>query len=278
MKIHIVIPFLLLLLDGCRQPNNEKNRPGSAKPASIYDSPATALAKPANRKFIRSAEMKFRVKDLDETSRVIEKIIKKENGFLIYTHFSNTIENTTVVSVSRDSSIETIYYTIGNTITFRIPAVGFDSVLQQVAALTDFLDFRTVKAEDVSLQMISVNPATKHADPGNTENSHEWRDNTELSGFYLNDQISYSTVNLLIYQRQSLKRTMIANTANIKTYIPGFGTRIMDAFLDGWNRVEELALFIIRFWAIIGLLLVFYFFYRKYGRHIQALLTKKNNL
>lgn len=276
MRIFITIPIILLLLAGCHQQDNEKNKPGSTKPLAIDDSTATELTKPANRKFIRSAEVKFRVEDLHQTSRAIETIVKREKGFLTYTNFSNTVDNTSAVSVSRDSSLETVYYTIGNTITFRVPTVSFDTVLREVEALADFLDYRIVKADDVSFQMLSNDLAVKHSVSGNKKNNREQADNAEVSNLYLNDQLSYSTINLLISQRQSIKRTMIANVGNIKAYTPGFGTRMIDALLEGWSRVEELALFIIRFWAIIGLVLGLYFIYRRLGHRLRAQVKKKS--
>ncbi len=276
MRILIAIPIILLLLAGCHQQDAEKSKHSSAMPLAIDDSTASELTKPANRKFIRSAEVKFRVEDLHKTSQAIEEMVKGEKGFLIYTNFSNTVDNTSVVSVSRDSSLETVYYTIGNTITFRVPTVRFDTVLRQVEALADFLDYRIVKADDVSFQMLSNDLAVKRSVSGNKKNNREQADNAAVSNLYLNDQLSYSTVSLLISQRQSLKRTMIANAANIKAYTPGFGTKMIDALLEGWSRVEELALFIIRFWAIIGLVLGLYFFYRRYGHRLRTPLKKKS--
>ncbi|OIR06951.1 hypothetical protein GALL_108570 [mine drainage metagenome] len=280
MKKYLAIVIIIALpaIFGCNQKNNE-TKIINPDTTDITDTVKKSIAaiengKASDRKFIRTAEIKFKVQDVPQATANIDSLIKKNQGFIIYTNLSSDINNTTLTTISKDSSLETIYFTVSNNITVRIPNSKFDSTLKEIASLIDFLDYKIIKADDISFQVLSNNLTLKRASSGGkkqiaaSEGSSAYKqeeaDNAKVSNLYLNDQLKYSTINLIFSQRQSIKRNIIPNNKGIAEYTPGIGSKMVDSIKSGWGLVEALILFIIQLWAIILLAVAVYFFVRKF--------------
>ncbi len=112
-------------------------------------SSAARTDKDKGRKFIRTATMKFRVNNVIKSTYKIEEITAGFDGFVTYTNLASEMDNQTIVPISADSSLETIFFTVSNTFTLRVPNTNLDSTLRTFARLIDYLDYRTIEASDV---------------------------------------------------------------------------------------------------------------------------------
>ena len=128
---------------------------GIAAKAPISTSAAVENNKDSVHKFIWTADLKFKVKDVVKSTYTIENITNVHGGFVTYTNLSSTIENVTATPTSADSSLETTFYTPVNEITIRVPNTKLDTTLKDIAKTVDNLNFRVIKAEDVSLQILA---------------------------------------------------------------------------------------------------------------------------
>jgi hypothetical protein len=255
----------------------------------ISSSAAVEDLKDTTRKFIRTADMRFRVKNVLNATYAIESIAKQFDGFVTYTQLSSSIDRKTVIPVSADSSLETIYHTVVNDITLRVPNTKLDTTLKTISSLIDYLDYRTIRAEDVALAMLNNRLAQDRAAKSGKrlENAideqgkklrettsaeellsrkEEQKDAARIANFTLQDKINFSTVTLNIYQRQTLKRELIANDKNIDEYKPGFGTRILDALKWGWKLIENIFVFLAHIWGLLVVVLVAFILYKMFWR------------
>ncbi|UEG48954.1 DUF4349 domain-containing protein [Ferruginibacter lapsinanis] len=278
--------------------NNNKYSPeespamaDSATTNYISSSAAVENNKDSTRKFIRTADLKFKVKDVIRSTYDIENIVSQQSGFVTYTNLTSTIDNITTVLVSADSSLETTAYTVTNSITLRVPNIRLDTTLKEIAKNIDYLDYRIIKAEDVALQILSNNLAQKRfvknterlsyaidnrgkklAETTNAEellsNKEEQSDNAKIANLSMADQINFSTVNISMYQRQAIKRALIANDKNIDAYEPGFGRKILEAIKYGWKMFEAFFVFVTKLWWVFLLGLIVYIMYKKINRKI----------
>jgi len=285
---------VLLFSCGPSQRNYEEQAPAavpdSSSSAYVSSSAATENGKDSTRKFIRTAEMKFKVKNVIKSTYNIEGITARNGGFVTYTSLNSTIDQVKTNPVSADSSLETTFYTVTNTITLRVPNTSLDTTLKEIAANIEFLDYRIIKADDVALLMLSNTLAEKRAaraqqrlskaidekggkigETTEAENlllsRQDMADHAKISNLSLADQVNFSTVNLIIYPRQSVKRELISNYKNIKEYEPGFGSRFVESLSTGWKILEAVILFIFNLWAVILLGLALYLLYRYFGRN-----------
>jgi len=255
--------------------------------ANAYISSLAAVedGKDSTRKFIRTAEMKFRVKSVISSTYNIEAIAARRGGFVTYTSLNTSVDNVTTTAVSADSLLETTYFTVSNTITLRVPNTLLDTTLKEIAAGIDFLDYRIIKADDVALMMLSNTLAQKRAakaeerltkaidEKGRKLNEttqaedlllsrQDRADQAKISNLSLADQVNFSTINLSIYQRQSVKRELLASNKDITAYEPGFGRKLVESLKTGWKVLEAIVLFVANLWAVFLLGLAIYLFYR----------------
>lgn len=298
------LPFMaasaiaILMSSGCARYESGKEAPASA---ARQDSTAMAATPAGNvaattleRKFIRTSDMKFRVRDVARATNQIEALTRDQGGFVTYTHLESTTDEKNVKAVSADSALETLHYTVVNNMTLRVPNNRLDSTLSAIAGLVDYLDYRIVKADDVALQMKSNQKAQQRArDNGDrmqqaidkksaklgeaiaAENSSTDKrreaDEAELANLSLQDQVSYSTVSLSLYQRAETRRWIIPNEDNTDDYRPALGLQLRDSLKSGWRLVEDLLVFFTRLWLLLLLAGLGYFIYRRYRPRKPAL-------
>ncbi len=252
---------------------------------SVHDTISVPL-KNEDRKFIRTIDFKFKVKQVKTSSEKIEKITKQFGGFIVHSDLKSNTAAQSRVKMSQDSILQITQYQLSNQITLRIPSKNLDSLLNEMNKEYLFLDFKTNNAEDVSFALKGsenqINTLAtyqkrmrsaidkkgkslpKIADAESELVDKEMNQNeivtTRLS---LLDQVNYSTVNIEIYENQSVTKEMIPNVQAVEEYRAGFGTQIYDSLKSGWFLLEDLILFLFRFWTILIIGFVVYIWYKK---------------
>lgn len=288
--------YLTIAICGCNQANKDANDnlPISDSISNVFISSSAAVEnyKDTTRRFIRTADLKFKVKNVINSTYDIEKITDRQGGFVTYTNLISNINTVTNTAVSADSSLETTYYTVTNSITLRIPNTKLDTTLKEISCNIDYLDYRIIKAEDVALQIISNNLTQKRSAKTEErltnaiENSKNklnettiaeeivsskqaQADNAKISTLSLTDQINFSTINLTIYQRQTIKREIISNDKNIDAYEPDLGAKLLDSLKYGLDILETLIVFFTKLWALFLIAILIYLIYKKYGLKLK---------
>jgi hypothetical protein len=241
---------------------------------SIVPSSASVETKNSNRKFVRTADVKFKVKNVAKSTYAIEDATTKFGGFVTYTNLQSNIHSENRTKVSQDSTLVTTKYKVDNNITIRIPNTKMDTVIKTIAKQIHFLDFRIIKADDVSLQMLSNELAQKRSNSSEKrlENAidskgkklnqivkaeetldakKEQNDASKLQNLSLQDQVNFSTLTLNIYQDESIKQEMVANEKSINAYRPNIGLQIWDSIKTGWFMLENIISFLVVLWPFI---------------------------
>ena len=241
---------------------------------SIVPSSAAVENKNSNRKFVRTADVKFKVKNVAKSTYAIEDATTKFGGFVTYTNLQSNIHSENRTKVSQDSTLVTTKYKVDNNITIRIPNTKMDTVIKTIAKQIHFLDFRIIKADDVSLQMLSNELAQKRSNSSEKrlENAidskgkklnqivkaeetldakKEQNDASKLQNLSLQDQVNFSTLTLNIYQDESIKQEMVANEKSINAYRPNIGLQIWDSIKTGWFMLENIISFLVVLWPFI---------------------------
>lgn len=245
----------------------------------ISSSAATISNTDSARKFIRTAELKFKVKNVIQSTYDIEAIAVKHNGFVTLSNLTNRTGYTTYTAVSADSTLETKRFTMVNSLVLRVPQSKLDTVLKEISRNIDFLDYRIIKADDVALSILSNrlsqrrNQRTEQRITQATDSNggklkevisaeevalrkQEQADKAMLANLELNDRINYSTINIEIYQREDIKREVISNYKNIDEYKPGFGEKLINAAKFGWEILEAIILLVVNLWGIFLIALI----------------------
>ncbi|MCL1868754.1 MAG: DUF4349 domain-containing protein [Paludibacter sp.] len=246
-----------------------------------YISSSAAVENPNDtvRKIIRTADVKFKVKDVIKATYKIENIVVANGGYVEHTNLGSNINDMLNAPKNQDSTVVTTFYTINNTLTLRVPSVKLDTTLKEIAQLVDFMDYRIINARNVALDLLAkrlernrialynarMNRAIdqkgrKLNDISDAENNLLYKaqqaDQAQLASLLLADSIKYSTVSLFIYQNRSVKKETIESDEIYKT---PFGTRFVNNLKFGWTIITEIFLFVVNLWAIILIAAVVYF-------------------
>ena len=280
----IVLTLLALgLVLSCKESASKENaayaEEATTDSTSVVSSSAAVENKNSNRKFVRTADVKFKVKNVAKSTYAIEDATTKFGGFVTYTNLQSNIHSEDRTKVSQDSTLVTTKYKVDNNITIRVPNTKMDTVIKTIAKQIHFLDYRIIKADDVSLQMLSNELAQKRSNSSEKRLANaidskgkklnqvvdaevtldakkEQNDASKLQNLSLQDQVNFSTLTLNIYQDESIKQEMVANEKSINAYRPNIGLQIWDSVKTGWFMLEHIISFIVVLWpfAIIGFL------------------------
>ncbi|MES2410474.1 MAG: DUF4349 domain-containing protein [Bacteroidota bacterium] len=285
---------LALLLFGfafaCKQADSLENSNAADESTAVestISSNAAVEKKESNRKFVRTADLKFKVKNVTKSTYAIESIVSRNGGFVTFTDLKSNINEKSETKISQDSTLETTRFTVDNTITLRVPNTQLDTVLKSMAKEIAFLDSRLIKADDVALQLLSNKMAQKRLathqkrlEKGidtkgkklnqitNAEDKVLGRqtesDENVIQNLSLQDQVNFSTVTLYLYQRESVLQEIVANEKNINAYRPHIGMQIWDSLKTGWFMFEAIVAFVVQLWALLLLAVLGFFAYRKF--------------
>lgn len=286
--------LLMSSVVACKQAENENateaayGQPNaSADSTSVISSSAAVEPKNSNRKFVRTADIKFKVKNVAKSTTIIEDATTKFGGFVTYTNLQSHINEEDKTKVSPDSTLVTTKYTVDNNITIRVPNTQLDTVVKSIAKQIDFLNFRVIKADDVTLQMLSNKMAQKRStvtekriataidEKGkklnqvidaeeNLDTKKEQNDAKTIENLSLQDQVNFSTLTLQIYQDQTVKQEMVANEKSTNAYRPNIGLQIWDGLKTGWFILESIISFVVVLWPFALMAFLGYLGYKKY--------------
>ncbi len=255
--------------------------------ADVMSSSAAVENKNSNRKFVRTADVRFQVKNVANATTKIEDATTKFGGFVTYTDLESHINSVEKTKISPDSTLATTRYSVDNSITIRVPNTQLDTVLKLIAKEVHFLNHRKISANDVTLQMLSNQLAQKRNattqkrvekaidDKGkklnqvldaedNLATKKEQNDNTLIQNLSLEDQVNFSTITLEIYQDETIKQEMLANEKSINAYRPNIGLQIWDSLKTGWFILEKILSFIVVLWPFILIGTLGWVGYKKY--------------
>jgi len=273
MKTHltpITLAGIFLLAVSCKR---EAENTDASVAMTPDDSVAVANGLPQHE-FIRTADIRFRVKDVAQSTEKIETVVRHFGGFVTRTYLHSDVSDKQRTSISLDSIVETTRYTVENTITLRVPNTTLDTVLTSIGRQAVFLDAREITAQDASLELLGqrltqrrnsntgkriekaiaqkpskLNDAVA-AESDNTARQ-EAADEAYISELSLRDRVAFSTVTLAIYQNESLKTEILPNFENAASLRPPFGVRLIESLRSGWFFLESFFFFLMTVWPLL---------------------------
>ncbi len=278
MKKHFaILAAVAIFAAGCStEYKNESTDYATAEP--IADSLA---AVDFGEKMVKSADMRFRVKDVQQTKAFLSKNIRSKGGLLMEATISTTVQGSEKVKYSADSLKEITAYRREAYVVAKIPSDKLDEFTNEIAASAVFVDQQSLKMEDLSLSYLenklksenrkeAVEQLNKVATKKgvNVENSLNIKDDfveRKVQNLHIDQSVKYSTITLNFYQDNAVKTFVVAND-NIYDYKPNFFKRLTLNLVDGWMYFKEFILFLSRLWLFIVVGTIVFFAGRYYIR------------
>lgn len=291
-KLGLTSLIIITVLFSCKKTDYSSGESADLKMAAdstVVSSSAAVEKKDSKQKFIRTADIKFKVKNVVKSTYAIENATQKFGGFVTYTNLQSNIHDQIKTKISQDSTLETTKYSVENNITIRVPNIQLDTVIKTIAKQIDFLDFRIIKADDVSLKLLANKLSQKRSsvsekriekaidtkgkkindviDAENTlANQKEQNDNSTIENLSLEDQVNFSTITLQLYQNETIKQEITAGEKDPSDYKPNLGIQIIDALKSGWFILQSILVFFVNLWPFILIGIAAFFIYKKYGK------------
>lgn len=214
---------------GEEQKNKEAGSANDKMPEPVFE-----------RKLIKTGDVSFKTKSLNETKKQIMEALKVAGGYVAkenaYDYSENPSENLTV----------------------RVPAKNFDAFLNQILEGVDELDSKNIDIQDVSEEFVDMEARLKNkkqleakyqellVKAGNMDDIlriekeisyiREDIESTEGRLKYLSSQVSYSTLNIHYYE----KRTSGFN----------FGGKLGDAVKNGGTGFLWFIIIVVQLWPL----------------------------
>ncbi len=225
------------------------------------------------RKFIRTAQAQFRVKDVYTSALAIEDVAAQQGGFVV----DNDIAAQTLSIQRRPAGdgklLELAEYTVRGTLTVRVPSDKTQAFLRAIASQMEFLDQRGFDAADAQFQMLRQQLAYQREQQAQLElgqavqsgdrldrkaeviaartGSKLQRDEALIQQKEFEDRVAFSTINLTLYQLSKIRQTeMVDVEAVFEKHSPGFFWRLFSALRVGWYGLLDLLLALLQVWPL----------------------------
>jgi hypothetical protein len=233
--------------------DTEVNQSLLAKNRSLPTQPHVDLYDNGKTKLIKTAHYRFQVKSVKESTHAFQAAIRK---FPAYISSSNLIlENTT----------------LENKITIRVQSEYFQDLLEEIDKQALFTNFRNIETDDVAKEFVDLESRLKTKREVEERYSHILRTKAgtikelleaekqigalheEIEATvsrinYLNDQVSYSCINLEYYETAAETRVENGNA---------IGRQFAEALSTGLQGVINLGIALAYIWPLIIVTLLY---------------------
>ncbi len=215
---------------------------------------------PQDVKIIKSASVRYKVMDVKEAFRQIQKITGSLRGYISDQRFQNSTHQTE------------------NRFTIKIPQESFAVLMDSLGKVAEFIDYENISSRDVTEEYVDLESRLKtklavkqryetilrqHAktvkDILATEEKlgviQEEIEAAQGRLQYLTNKVSYSTVQVDLYETVAYKETP-------ESYTRTFFSKAKEGLVFGWQLIESIVLGIIYVWPLLLIGLVLFFVLR----------------
>lgn len=281
MKKYLCCAAIMVIMFGCsrEQKSEYADSINNDKVMEVAISADTSSS--LTDKIIKTADMRFRVKDVQDAKEKLSSVVKSQGGTVAEFAINSYIHETTKVRYSIDSLKEITSYKKEGLLVAKIPSEKLDEFTNSVAKMALFVDNQAMKMDDQSIAYLSnklkaknrteaintINQTAKRKG-NNVETSLYIKDDfidKKIENMNIDQRVKYSTITLNFYQDNTVK-TLIVGNDNLSDYKPGFFKRLGLNMMDGWKYFKELILAVSHLWMFFVIGFVVFFGIRYYLR------------
>lgn len=226
----------------------------ASKTEQLTSTASTSPPAETERKFIRTADAQFAVKDVYQSAIAIEDAVSANGGFVTANNIRSEKLKNERYAKGDGNVIDITEYQVTGNLTVRVPSNKTQDFLRAIANQIEFLDARSFSAVDAQFEMLRQKVITSTAD-----NRFE-RGDSRISEKELADRIAYATITLNIYQPNKVRQSEYTDiNAAVLENRPSFIKRLGQSLATGWYAVLDILIGLANFWPLwlIGTLLFF---------------------
>jgi len=275
MKKYLFFAVISIAIWSCNSNNKMKSADTTE---ALNESSADTVA---SDKIIKTADMRFRVKDVQTVKEKLSNSVKEEGGMIVEFTVQSNIMRTEKAKYSADSLLELTSYRKEGQVVAKVPSDKLDDFTNKVVKMAVFVDQQSLKLDDQSMNYLSnalknrnrveaVQQLNKHANKksNNVETALEIKDDyvdKKIQNQTIDSRVKYSTITLNFYQDNTVQRLVVGND-DLYDYRPAFMNRFWLGIQNGWLIFKEFILILTNLWVLILLAGAGYFVFRHYRR------------
>lgn len=231
---------------------------------------------PKDKKFIKTAETKFRVQNVQTASEKIEDLAVHYSGFVVFSNLSNEESEMERFGISKDSVVLTKKIVVRNEMKLKVPNENIDSLVRQLNKMILFLDYRVIQLDEVTFSILANEKATerlrtydsrqkknidsKGAKLKETTNAEDnllrhqnEADRLQVEKAALEEQVNYCTLTMYLYQKPVIySETQVL--LNKDSFRVNLFTRLKEGSITSWILFEDFLVFLITFWWVVAII------------------------
>ena len=202
------------------------------------------------RRFIRTAQAQFQVKDVYRTALAIEDEVASQGGFVVDNEISSQVQRVLSRPLAPGKRLELTEYSLQGQLTVRVPSERTQAFLRAVAAQMEFLDRRSFSARDAQFDLLRQQLASQRAQDEQRElgdavqaggkladrtdaiqsrgAARATRDEALIAQKEFEDRVAFSTITLSLRQDAQVRRAERVDVdAVFRDNGPGFFSHCM---------------------------------------------------
>ena len=199
-----------------------RDRDSSAGPSEAQLAASAATYSDAQRKFIRTAQARFRVKDVYQSALAIEDAVAAQGGFVVKNDISTQIDDIRRRSLGNGQLVELAEYSVRGDLTVRVPSDKAQVFLRSIIGQMEFLDGRSFAAADAQFALLREQLAYQRNQEAQQElgeaneeggklgqkaavisartDARSGRDEALIAQKEFEDRVAFATLDLSLYQ------------------------------------------------------------------------------
>jgi hypothetical protein len=268
MKTKLFIPLIagLGLLCACKGRIKNESADSTSQVSKFKRSRVVNVdSATVSPKLVKTADMHFKVKNVQQTSDNIAALTKKFNGTVVHHLISSTAGNNIDIRKSNDSITRVTVLNITAEMTIKVPPINLENFISEVVHLGIYVNNSKMDITDKSLDYLSTRMKLKNQDElialqkkGDTgakdpDNLLSFKNNMvdqKIQNHRIDDSVKNSTVTLYFYESNVVSRETIAND-NLSAYNPSFFKRLSISIENGWSVFEDIFIAVANFWILM---------------------------
>ncbi len=265
MKAKILIPLLavIILLAACKGKRGSEEFAGSAD-TTVSTTRAFDTSR-LEAKLVKTADMRFKVKDVQQTSEKITALTTGYKGMIMHHQVESSGMRSVDIKKSEDSIIQVTSFSTTADITVKIPSEKLEEFMNEVAHMGVVLNVRRMDISDKSLEYMAARLKLKNRNdlisqqkagkvviknPTNVLALKDDMVDQQIGNQQIDDEVKNSIVSLIFYQSNTIYKETIANDDPSDYNLPFF-KRLGGSIENGWSIFENVMLGLANLWVFV---------------------------
>ena len=225
------------------------------------------------RRFIRTAQAQFQVKDVYRTALAIEDEVASQGGFVVDNEISSQVQRVLSRPLAPGKRLELTEYSLQGQLTVRVPSERTQAFLRAVAAHMQFLDRRSFSARAAQFDLLRQQLASQRAQDEQRElgdavqaggkladrtdaiqsrgAARATRDEALIAQKEFEDRVAFSTITLSLRQDAQVRRAERVDVdAVFRDNGPGFFSRLGESLSVGWRAALDIVIALAALWPL----------------------------